>query len=195
MRARAIFLTPRLGDDLQACRTDPRLGHVLIHELVHATQRERRAWNHPPYDQRAMAVDRQILEGMTERFTQHIMRDARANWTGHGQNPYTQREFRKSLYNGYVFVIESAMRVAQPDGLGAAFWRELSHNPHKLTMFTELLVGRYTPECKARLAEVFGELFALSESMLATPRELETTLSPLADKRFQEYRTAQRAGA
>ena len=186
LRNQAIMLSRRVGERAAAERAQGRLSHTLVHELVHATQRDRRGpLRRPPYDARGFEVETKILEGLTEHFTQKVMRDARANWKGAGANPYSQREFRGSGYYGYSFVCLAGVRAA--GGLPDTFLRELSHNPHKLTMYAELLTGRYTPERKAALVPVFEQLFALAEAWQAQRRRLESELPEVAEQAFRDY--------
>ena len=186
MRRQAILLSRSVGEQAAVERGRGRLSHTLVHELVHATQRDRRARRRPPYDARSFEVERKILEGLTEHFTQRVMRDARAKWQGTGENPYTQLEFRRNRrYHSWSIVCLAAIRAA--GGLPDTFLRELSHNPHKLTMYVELLTGRYTAERKAAIVPVFEQLFALAEAWLAEPRRLESELPAVAERAFREY--------
>lgn len=186
VRNLAIMLSRSVGERAAAERELGRLSHTLVHEVIHATQRDRRGpRRRPPYDARGFEVERKILEGLTEHFTQQVMRDARANWKGTGENPYSQREFRRGGYYGYTFVCQAGVRAA--GGIPDAVLRELSHNPHKLTMFVELLTGRYTPDRKAAIVPVFEQLFALAEAWRAEPRRLESELPAAAEKAFREY--------
>jgi len=187
IRYQAILLSRSVGERAAVERGRGRLSHTLVHELVHATQRDRRGpLRRPPFDARSLEVETKILEGLTEHFTQRVMRDARTKWQGTGENPYSQAEFRRSGdYAGYSIVCLAGVRAA--GGLPDTFLRELSHNPHKLTMYVELLTGRYTAERKAAIVPVFEQLFALAEAWQAEPRRLESELPAVAERWFREY--------
>ena len=186
VRGSAILLTRTVGEQALIEKEAGRLSYVLVHELVHATQRNRRGpLVHPPYEPQTTVTETKVLEGLTEYFTHRVMRRARTEWRGEGTNPYTQREFRQSAYYGYRFVCLAAIRVA--GGIPEAFMRELSHNPHKLTILTELLTGEYTEERKRALADVLESLFSLAEAWLGEPRRIESELGDAATKEFERY--------
>lgn len=152
-------------------------------------QRERQGpWLHPPYDRQANAIERKITEGLTEYLTGRILEQARLDWTGKGFDHIAVEEPYRSSYRGYRLVCLAAARLARPNDEDLLpFLRHVSHNPHKLTIFTEAYTGEYTAERKQALADVFALLLAEAEAADVRAGQSDEAMLDLATEALGAY--------